>query len=82
MVLGILVSNIMSEKNYCITGKVTLEFTQEITLTEEEYKQIEDCSNYFYGSKGFDILFNNIDATDYECSVDEYDLMDIEEIND
>lgn len=71
----------MTKKKYCITGKVTLEFTQEITLTKEEYEQIEDCSTYFCGSKGFDVLFNAIDATDCECSVDEYDLMDIEEVN-
>lgn len=70
------------KKKYCITGEVTLEFAQEVELTEEEYNKLQHSGSYHYGSEGFNILFDKIDASDYNCQVDEYDLLDIGEIND
>lgn len=70
------------KKKYCITGEVTLEFAQEIELTEEEYSKLQHNGTYHCGSDGFNILFDNINVSDYDCTVDEYDLLDIEEIND
>lgn len=69
-------------KKYCITGKVTLEFSQEVELTDEEYNKLNPYGTYRPGSDNFNTLYDNIYASDTECAVDEYDLLDIEEIND
>lgn len=70
------------KKKYCITGKAILEFTKQVELTEEEYNKLQHFGSYYCGSDGFNILFDNVDITDYDCEVDEYDLFDIEKIND
>ena len=70
------------KKKYCITGQITLDFNQEIELTDEEYNKLQHNGTYHYGSEGFNILYTSIQVSDYDCEVDEYDLFDIEKIND
>ena len=75
----------MSKKiKICIEGTVTLKFTEEINVTPEEYEVLQNAAdqpNIVDGSKAFDILFQNIDADDYNCAVDEYSIDDIEKID-
>lgn len=67
---------------YCITGQVILDFNQEIELTDEEYSKLNPYGTYRPGSDNFNTLYNNIYASDTDFEVDEYDLFDIEKIND
>ena len=72
----------MQKKKYCVSGNVLLNFTQTIELTDEEFNTLENSDRQCFGSKAFGILFDNVNVSDYECSVDEYELLDIERIDD
>lgn len=72
----------MEKKKYTIEGEITLKFYQDVELTEEEFNSLDPTGIYHYGSKGYDLLYDNIIASDTNCEVDEYSLYDIEEVND
>ena len=82
MVLGTLASNIVKKKKYCISGNVSLQFDQTVELTEEEFKSLNKFEIIRSGSAPFNILFDNLIISDYECNVDEYELLDIERTDD
>ena len=72
----------MGKKKYLIEGEVTLKFCQEVELTEEEANSLDNFTTYQFGRKEYNILYDNIIVSDYDCKVDEYDLFNITEIND